>query len=131
MFSRLKDAITKTNEEQPEASKKKVVDISFLSTKEIEDYKKALGEIGKHIEEIADIAIDNKQSILAFIKDQQENKAKQEKGKEEEDEVFTLPEDLEEIKSLMKDAISKLSKIQMMNEEIKDRAKGITSGEPP
>ena len=45
--------------------------------------------------------------------------------------MFTLPEDLEEIKSLMKDAIAKLSKIQMMNEEIKDRAKGITSGEPP
>lgn len=31
----------------------------------------------------------------------------------------------------MKDAIAKLSKIQMMNEEIKDRAKSITSGEPP
>lgn len=39
-----------------------------------------------------------------------------------------MTEDLDEIKSLMKDAIAKLSKIQMMNEEIKDRAKGITSG---
>lgn len=45
MFSRFKEALVKNNEEEGEANKKKVVDVSFLPTKEIDEYKKKLTEI--------------------------------------------------------------------------------------
>jgi hypothetical protein len=44
MFSRFKELV-KNNEEEGEANKKKAVDVSFLPTKEIEEYKKNLTEI--------------------------------------------------------------------------------------
>ncbi len=74
MFSRFKEAITKNTEEDSEANRKKSVDISFLSGKEVEEYRKNLSEIAKHISEISDITLDNKESIIAFIKEQQNSK---------------------------------------------------------
>jgi hypothetical protein len=44
------------------------VDVTFLATKEVEEYKKNFAEIATHIAEITDIVLDNKESITAFIK---------------------------------------------------------------
>jgi hypothetical protein len=50
MFSRLKEAISKTAEEEHEAVKKRNIDVSFINPKEIEEYKKTLGEVKINVE---------------------------------------------------------------------------------
>ena len=47
---------------------------------------------------------------------------------EEDEEEFTLPEDLE-IKTVIKEILGKLGKIQLTNEEVRDRAKTLGGGE--
>jgi hypothetical protein len=50
MFSRLKEAITKTGEEEGEGQKKRNIDVSFINPKDIEAYKKTLSEIKINVE---------------------------------------------------------------------------------
>ena len=66
---------------------------------------------------------------MAFIEQQrQEKKEAEEEGegkKGEEGEVYTLPEDLEEIKQLLQDVQVRINKVEQSNEEVKARAKGM------
>jgi len=43
--------------------RKRTTDLSFLAPKEIEDYRKLFNEIAANIQEIADIAADNKEAV--------------------------------------------------------------------
>lgn len=60
MFNRLKEAISsKPSEEDQEANRKRIPDISFLSAKEIEEYKKITLETKENIDELSNIVKDN------------------------------------------------------------------------
>lgn len=110
--------------------RKKSVDVSFLNPKEIEDYKRHFAEISSHIKEIADIALDNKESVTAYLKEQlaRREQAPPEQPAEEGEE-FTLEEDLQEIQTLLKEVLGRLGKIQATNEEVRERARAVGGGE--
>lgn len=130
MFNRLKEAISKTGEQDSEAQRKRTPDISFLNVKELEEYKQITAEIKETFLDITSIVQDNKEDIKAYIKEQKENKEK--RKKEEESEVqYTFEEDLVEVKALLSDVIMNMNKLQQSNEEIKDRVKGIGVSEAP
>jgi hypothetical protein len=75
--------------------RKKSADVSFLSTKEIEDYRKLFTEIAANIQEIAEIAAENRDAVSAFVKEQVSRKAEGgTRGEGEGEEEFTISEDL-------------------------------------
>ena len=52
MFSKLKEAIGKATEDQKEPGRKTSADLSFIGAKEVEEYRKVLGEVAENIDEI-------------------------------------------------------------------------------
>lgn len=128
MFNRLKEAISKNTEEE-DAARKRSADVSFLSTKEVEDYRKLFTEIAASIQEIAEIAADNKDAVAAFVKEQLARKEQGPPEGSQEEEEFTLGEDLEEIKGLIKEVQAQLGKVQQTTEEVRERAKALGGGE--
>ena len=81
--------------------------------------------------ELSELISNNKTELHLFIQEQKKDKVQKAKELTEDEQIYTLIEDVEEMRAQVEQVHRKLDRIVNTNKEINDRVKSLGSGETP